>query len=434
MTLVEVILDKYEQNGNEWKYYGDSDKTGNRSITIQQDLYDAIGRKELNDEARHLKNQNDIVFGIDWEIHGFDIKKITYRLQDMLYYYQLDGRRPKAECIQEMRAELETRLETEKPCQWISECIQDLMRQLDNGLIPKEYCPDKEPKTKENKYGEDARKNPQKLLQESKVLNQKQGYLDALFALNYLQEPIYRRVFARRFLGDSKRLEQDKQKLQRLLISAARQFHPDVDSDPEVMSDSEVLSQLNIETYDQELLIKGPLKLLLCGKIVDFSLLPFGAVLNSDTMKYAEIPESQAIRRVVTIENKANFMSASYEEDVLYIFTHGFFAPRERAFLRQLNQALKQTDVEYLHSGDLDYGGIRIYQNIQKNVFPELQPYLMDAVTFQEFSSEVIPKDKAYLDKLKKMDVPTELEELKACILKAGGIIEQESMLGWNIT
>lgn len=152
--------------------------------------------------------------------------------------------------------------------------------------------------------------------------------MKALAGLNQLNEPIYKRVFSKHFLGKSKVFENE---IQGVVISAARRFHPDVDSDPEVMSAEEVLSQIFVETYSQELWIKGPLRLQVCGKVSGFSEFPFGVGLNADMLKNAEICQEQDICKVVTVENKANFMKMPYEEGALLVYTHGFF-PRRNDF------------------------------------------------------------------------------------------------------
>ena len=118
------------------------------------------------------------------------------------------------------------------------------------------------------------------------MYEKKEYYLKALAGLNQLNEPIYKRVFSKHFLGKSKVFENE---IQGVVISAARRFHPDVDSDPEVMSAEEVLSQIFVETYSQELWIKGPLRLQVCGKVSGFSEFPFGVGLNADMLKNAEI-------------------------------------------------------------------------------------------------------------------------------------------------
>lgn len=82
-----------------------------------------------------------------------------------------------------------------------------------------------------------------------------------------------------------------------------------------------------------------------------------------------EICQEQDICKVVTVENKANFMKMPYEEGTLLVYTHGFFSPKERFFLKKLETVLKKKRVEYFHTGDLDYGGIRIFSIFRKIYF-----------------------------------------------------------------
>lgn len=89
-----------------------------------------------------------------------------------------------------------------------------------------------------------------------------------------------------------------------------------------------------METYSQELWIKGPLRLQVCGKVSGFSEFPFGVGLNADMLKNAEICQEQDICKVVTVENKANFMKMPYEEGTLLVYTHGFF-PRRNGFFKE---------------------------------------------------------------------------------------------------
>ena len=87
------------------------------------------------------------------------------------------------------------------------------------------------------------------------------------------------------------------------------------------------------------------------------------------------------------------------------------------------------TNTEYYHSSDLDYGGMRIYTYIKMHIFPELKPLYMDAKTFSRYKDRAESQEEKYLEKVRKMDVPEELQELKACILETQSTIEQESML-----
>ena len=88
--------------------------------------------------------------------------------------------------------------------------------------------------------------------------------------------------------------------------------------------------------------------------------------MNSETLKNAVIlSEQPEIKRVVTIENKANFVSAPYQEGTLYVFSHGYFSPRKKRFLQQLWAVLKGKRRTVLSQG-IEYGGVKIFEYIKK--------------------------------------------------------------------
>ena len=136
----------------------------------------------------------------------------------------------------------------------------------------------------------------------------------------------------------------------------------------------------------------------------------------------------QSIRKIITVENKANFVSTPYETDTLIVFSHGFFSPLECTFLRQLIG--KIPDVEFFHTGDLDYGGIRIFRHIREHICPRVRPLQMDADWYDrylQYGYEIKPET---LNKLKAMQGTEPLmEKLIEHILKGKMGIEQECFL-----
>ncbi len=163
-----------------------------------------------------------------------------------------------------------------------------------------------------------------------------------------------------------------------------------------------MLQQLWIEEYAQELSLKGKLHFCLkeengSTQEINTECYRFGTTLNSQTLEHAEIKEVQNIQKIVIFENKANYISAPYKDGILYLFSHGYFSPKECRFLKQLHQVLKnQTscEVQYFHSGDLDYGGIKIFQYIRKTIFPELEPLQMDVDTYEAYQ-ELYRRDRS---------------------------------------
>ena len=73
---------------------------------------------------------------------------------------------------------------------------------------------------------------------------------------------------------------------------------------------------------------KVPLSIGLVKGEIDTSLNVFGTVLNAQTLEHAGPVSLPGIRRIMLIENKANYESVPYREDTLYVYCHGFFHPK----------------------------------------------------------------------------------------------------------
>lgn len=103
--------------------------------------------------------------------------------------------------------------------------------------------------------------------------------------------------------------------------------------------------------------------------------------MNTQTLDHAEAYALPGCKRVMTIENKANYESMTYSDDTLYIFCHGFFSPKEVRFLKHICEIVSE-ECEFYHWGDMDFGGICIFQFIKEKVFPKMQPYRMNALEY----------------------------------------------------
>lgn len=155
----------------------------------------------------------------------------------------------------------------------------------------------------------------------------------------------------------------------------------------------------------------------------------YGTVINTQTLEHSRPFAISGCRRIMTIENKANYESMPYEEDVLYIFCHGYLTPKEVRFLKQLCMIVPK-DCEFYHWGDMDFGGISIFQFVKEKVFPDLKPYRMDVKDFEEAlaNGAGIPMKDSTREKLERKEAGV-LTELKAEILRTGMTIEQERLL-----
>lgn len=408
MTWILGNIVKQIESGTEsWR----AESRGGKSLANEQgELYDKKHLKsDVLQEAEQLQHKN--LIQIKWAdgYRGSDIERIRYRLEDKekfyaLYQQEVDAEfLPKQEKIRLYQEFLRNQLAQVKKL-WIRAYYQDLLERSEN-------------------------KRKKDLLE---LLADEKKYAPCFEGLDQLTESVFKRIFSKKYLGNTKTFEQE---MQSHVISTAKKFCPDVEKE---MDDTTVLQQLWIEEYAQELSLKGKLHFCLkeengSTQEINTECYRFGTTVNSQTLEHAEIKEVQNIQKIVIFENKANYISAPYKDGILYLFSHGYFSPKECRFLKQLHQVLKnQTscEVQYFHSGDLDYGGIKIFQYIRKTIFPELEPLQMDVETYeayQEFTEVIDPET---LEKLKRVqDENPKLQELIKRLIETEKGIEQECFL-----
>lgn len=236
--------------------------------------------------------------------------------------------------------------------------------------------------------------------------------------------PVWRRQFSKEVLHDSKLFEK---KYQDKVVTVLDQYSPLVE---EGMTADDILRVHGIKTYSQTLEWKGSLIYRIGnGSPIDSSVNIFGTVINAQTLEQAVPSAAPGIRRIMLIENKANYESMDFRESTLYIYCHGFFSPKELKFLSALTE-IADENIEYLHWGDMDLGGIRIFLYNQRKLFPGLKPYRMDEENYKAAveGGAGIPLKKEKKEKLQKLDAGC-LENLKMLILENEMEIEQESLL-----
>ena len=204
----------------------------------------------------------------------------------------------------------------------------------------------------------------------------------------------------------------------------------------EGMSDDEILAAHGILSYSQTLEWKGAVEYCLINQNgivseekIDTSANYYGTVLNAQTLEHARPILKNSVEKIIVIENKANYESMEYNPKILYIFCHGYFSPKEVRFLQML-MGTAPKEIQCYHWGDMDFGGISIFQFIKEKVFPDLKPYRMDVKDFEEAlaNGAGIPMKDSTRKKLERKEAGL-LTGLKAEILRTGMTIEQERLL-----
>ena len=167
--LLKMIIDRTEKSASDWKKGAE----GNRSFLVHQELYDQIGKTEFINGAKELQRQG--LLKIEWEAIGVDIRRIRYSLKDLAVMYEMSGIRPKFQRIEENMMAVENLLHSVKGL-WIKEYLIRCMKRLEQGKIPQEF-------------------------------SKRDALFRCLKVIDGLKEPLYKRVFSKYCLGDSKLFE-----------------------------------------------------------------------------------------------------------------------------------------------------------------------------------------------------------------------------------
>lgn len=372
--------------------------TGWKHPVIDKDLIAAVGgMKKLLQQAKEL--EQDLILGqtgkirFDWRDMGNDIRKIDYEVSIIPELCKREGIVDPAKYQQELIDRVERWKEQVCDGEWILPYYEDILEKLRAGKVVSD--------------AED------------------ELWLKCLNAAVEQKTFVWERVFSARVFNDSKKFQ--KSGYRGRVITALQNYSPYYE---EGMDEEETLAAHGIHSYAQTLEWKGPLQYRIDEELaVDTACNRYGTVLNSQTIEHSVPAALPGCKKIMTIENKANYENMDYTADTLYIFCHGYFTPKEARFLRKIEE-IADSDCEFYHWGDMDYGGISIFQFIKKNIFPKLMPYKMDAECFREAikAGGGIELEAGTRKKLEAKDAGV-LSELKNVILETNKTIEQERLL-----
>lgn len=371
------------------KHYSHGAKsTENAKDSILEMMEAAGGRQKFLEQVRMLSQAG--LISVEWKNVNTDVKKITISMEQVDALCEYEGVENKKKTVAERKHFLEQQMKRTN-CEWLISYEQDLYRQLEAGKIP------------ENVRDENI--------------------FDLLTAIAGLNKDIWKRKFSSNVLGESKLFQTDYEDK---IITILRKYSPIVE---DTMENEEILAEHGIITYSQTLQWKGDIKYEVGGGIIDTAAQIFGTVLNAQSLSHAKILSLKNVKKIITIENQANYENMSFDPEILYIYVHGFLSPKERLFLSQIEK-IAPSSISFFHWSDLDYGGIRIFHFMKQKVFPEIHPLYMDKAAYDRamLNGGGFELTKEKRKKLEKIE-GGEVEELRQCILANGREFEQETLL-----
>lgn len=397
---------------NTASYRAGSGKNGMIHPKISGKVYEAVGgRSACRQQAKILAKEGLVRLDPPELTDLTELKVIHFALSDMPRLCRWTGiEDPKRQ--QELQMEKIRKFQEEVYDTFLKEYYEEILERLKTGHLIKE--PDPEDKL----------------------------FFRFLNAAVKNESSIWKRVFSACVSGDSKTFERNYEKR----VCTVLKLAPFCD---EEMENEDLLKVFGILTYSQTLEWKGPLVYRLKREVrseesssptsvtsptsdavyvIDTSENIWGTVLNAQTLEHSECMELPSVKQIMIIENKANYEAMSYRTDTLYLYCHGFFSPKEIAFLKKIPEIYPEMQV--FHWGDMDYGGMRIFEFNRTRLFPQLEPWKMDAETYENALSEGAGIELTEEKRKKLEQFQTErLRGLKESILTYGKEIEQERLL-----
>lgn len=402
--ILTRLLEKYEESKH---FLGDAKV--NRKVALkfnrkQFPWYD-LEKVEVK-EAVHFavkKLGEKKIIKLKWMRfeEGNILEEVVLNLEKLDTAYQLAGRKPKEDSLQEVLSQLD---EIKKSVQtpWIGKFFHLCIDHLENKKLLPKFLP---------KEGELCHL-----------------FLSALAGIDQKgSDEMLERVFSRKYLGGSKELER---KIRSRLVTVIKEFFP-LDKD---LEDEEVLENVGLIKTSEDLLFRGPLGIDLLQEKIDFAPFIFGASMNTETIKRFEV-RTLNVDRVITIENKASYLAYIKNhngEKELAVYLGGFYSPVKKIFLEKVRDFIrtKGLETEFYHWGDLDLGGFNIFLQVQK-LIPQVQPFLMDVETLSKFAGYGDQIDDDYGKKLaallEKPEYRIFYETVKE-MLRLGIKLEQEAI------
>lgn len=179
--------------------------------------------------------------------------------------------------------------------------------------------------------------------------------LDAVAFIENNRTELFVREASVKIYGDSKYFEENT------LVPVCQMFrkYKNKPCNTDELMD-EILSDYMIKKEPQRFSIKGKFILSIDGKELDFSVLPDGIELDSNSLKKIDCIKIRT-QKFMTIENRTSYLRYSAPDTVTF-YLGGYANRFQRDFIKKVYD--DNPDIEFLHFGDIDAGGFWIHHNL----------------------------------------------------------------------
>lgn len=411
--ILSLLLTKYERSLTNRKGVASKQRPqfAFDGSELEADYFDEMDyqkREMIHEALKELSDKGLVEVKRESFREDSEVRKVYLNVDHVEKAYQLTGIVPKGKKITLLREELAPLVA--HPWDWVQEWIEEAQQSF------AEY---------RQVTGIDM-DGPEVL----------RDLVTVLLALPSIDGVVLKRVFSQSVLHDSKRFEQA---VERKLLAIYRRYGL-----VEYEQDEEYLDSLGIVEHPKLSRLAGSMRFRVNGVVTDVGSLPGGIGLSSETVEALEI-ESIEAKRIICVENLTSYyqvvqvVGTKTEENflgpILVIYTGGFPHRSLQKFLWKVAAFLVGVETEQApgvyHWGDMDYGGIQIFEFMKRNFFSYLVPYKMDPETYSRFLESGVPFGELYQKKLEAILKDSKYmawEPLLKAMLNTGKRVEQEGI------
>lgn len=248
-----------------------------------------------------------------------------------------------------------------------------------------------------------------------------------IFASKMKDAELLERVFSLQCFGDSKHFE--KTVRSRLLSILRHYLEADIDA-----RDEDLLRQIGITKYPEQFEFCGTISHL--GDLVEtcFGALRYGAAIFSGELERGRFLIGDGVQNIISIENRANFIDYIQKhkrDNDLVIYHGGQYSPVKKRFFKMLAAAMP-TGCNWLHWGDIDYGGFSMLLRLRREIHPDVRAHHMGKAELTQHRNLCASFDSGYEKRLQTLLLRSELSDCHDCIefmLDNKIRLEQEALL-----
>lgn len=195
-------------------------------------------------------------------------------------------------------------------------------------------------------------------------------YIKAIEAMSSLEEDTLKRNFSKKVFNDSKLFE----KIENKVLKIIREF-----TNEDIDDNDELLSFYHLVKTPTFAYIKGKLTIKVKNQVIDLSKYGHEIALSSNALLDFDIM-GVSTKKVITIENLTTFVSFNNPEYVI-VYLGGFHNSVKRKLLSKIYEY--NTEIEFFHFGDIDVGGLLIFEDLVSKTNIQFSPYMMDIATLE---------------------------------------------------